>query len=292
MPDGRPDPPAAPADPQQGRYETSFAEGHRFLLRDRPGTFRVSRAGIALGEHLARHLTRREISGRILDVGTGSGAIALLLRSLGATRITATDIAQTALSTARQNELDNFGDSLIDFQHQDLFPGPSTAGDGRYDLVVFNPPGWRAPPPSVQTELASRRHTLDLRAMFYGDDVLLRFLRQLPHQLADGGRAVIGLNSLIGIADVLGRSHATPDVATQVRVLEKHEFPLFLYTDEWSEVRSMLIQEFERGRQEYAADFVTRGGTIHWFYEITEVTVAPSAGAPALVALDPLSLRP
>ncbi|MEV5593647.1 class I SAM-dependent methyltransferase [Streptomyces sp. NPDC052496] len=256
-------------------YDVRFDLGHHFRLFDRPGAFRVSPAGRALGNHLVHQLREDEITGRILEVGTGSGAIALLLRSMGATSITATDISAAAADTARRNELANFGDAKIDFRHADLFPGPGQ--DGRYDLIVFNPPGWRAPSDTLKGRLEGKRNFLDLEAMFYGDRVLLRFLRQLPDHLAEGGRAVIGLNSLLGIADLFDSCRSAHrqqgDVALHSKVLERTEFPLLFYTEEWREVRDCLLAQFEQGRRNYAATYTTKGDDIHWFYEITEVTV-------------------
>jgi release factor glutamine methyltransferase len=270
-------------------YDACFERGHRFRLLDRPGTFRVSQAGLALGDYLVRNLRDSEIAGRTLDIGTGSGAIALLLRSMGATSVTATDISASAVSTARQNELANFDDSTIDFCHSDLFPKAEDGEPALFDLIVFNPPGWRTPSELLIAELDEKHRSLDLEAMFYGDSVLLRFLQQLPQHLTENGRAIVGLNSLIGIADIFGRSrstHASRGGSTvHSRLLERIEIPLLFYTDEWLEIRNSLLDQFERGRQEYAAAYVTRGDTIHWFYEITEVTVkeqAPSSSSPEI----------
>lgn len=267
-------------------YDACFELGHHFRLYDRPGTFHVSKAGLALGDYLVHNVRESELGGRILDVGTGSGAIALLLRDLGATSVAATDICVSALSTAQQNELENFGDSTIDFWHSDLFPGDRSL----FDLIVFNPPGWRTPSDLLKAELDQKHHSLDLEAMFYGDSVLLKFLRKLPEHLAVDGRAIIGLNSLIGIADIFRRSRTTdrPDGDSTIhsRLLERHEFPLLFYTDEWLEVRDSLLAKFERERQENAATYVTKGDTIHWFYEITEVTVKELAPSSLLTQIE------
>lgn len=286
---------AGAGESEGGTYEARFDLGHGFRLFDRRDTFHVSQAGIALGNYLVHNLRDGEISGRILEIGTGSGAIALLLRSMGATSIAATDISGSAVATARQNELANFGDALVDFRIGDLF------ADGeprqRYDLIVFNPPGWRAPSDLLKAELLGRASPLGLEAMFYGDSVLLRFLQQLPEHLADGGRAVIGLNSLIGIADVFDclRSTQKPRGGRALRsqLLERVEFPLHFYTDEWREVSDFLLAQFERERREYAATYISRGETIHWFYEITEVTVqALTAGVQMVSQSHERSLLP
>jgi release factor glutamine methyltransferase len=262
-------------DPPCRCYRASFDQGHQFRLLDRPGTFHVSQAGLGLGNYLVRELRYGDLAGRVLDIGTGSGVMAMLLRSLGATSVAATDISPAAIATARRNELKNFGDARIDFQHGDLFP----PGAEPFDLIVFNPPGWRAPSDQLKVELDEKHGALDLHAMFYGDSVLLRFLEQLPDHLAENGRAIVGLNSLVGIDDIFQRSR-TGDATIQTELLERLEIPLLFYTDAWRQVRESLLAQFERQREEQLASYVTRGDTIHWFYEITEVTVNKPALSP------------
>jgi release factor glutamine methyltransferase len=68
----------------------------------------------------------------VLDLGTGSGALALCAARLGA-RVTAVDIAWRAVLTARMNAL--LAGHRIRVLHGDL-----AGRDRRYDLVVSNPP--------------------------------------------------------------------------------------------------------------------------------------------------------
>jgi len=74
---------------------------------------------------------------RILDLGTGSGAILLsLLAERGEATGLGTDLSQAALNTARQNA-DILGlAGRCDFQISDWFDDLS----GRFDLIVSNPP--------------------------------------------------------------------------------------------------------------------------------------------------------
>jgi release factor glutamine methyltransferase len=73
---------------------------------------------------------------RVLDVGTGSGAIALAVADEhpGA-RVTAIDASEDALAVARENA--TRADLDIELVQRDLFEGLL---DGPWDLVVSNPP--------------------------------------------------------------------------------------------------------------------------------------------------------
>jgi release factor glutamine methyltransferase len=74
---------------------------------------------------------------RILEIGTGSGAISVALASeLNAARIVATDISPGALTVAAGNAADNRVADRIDFVQGDLF-APLT---GNFDVIVSNPP--------------------------------------------------------------------------------------------------------------------------------------------------------
>jgi len=71
----------------------------------------------------------------ILEIGTGSGAIAIALcKNLFHAKITAADISEEALNVARENAIKNKVE--INFIHSNLFENIS----GKYDLIVSNPP--------------------------------------------------------------------------------------------------------------------------------------------------------
>lgn len=85
-------------------------------------------------------LARRPGSKRVVDVGTGSGAIALALAAeLGKrddVEIIATDVSRAALEVAARNRQDLSLESRVQLVHSDLLAGI----DGPFDVVLANLP--------------------------------------------------------------------------------------------------------------------------------------------------------
>ena len=74
-----------------------------------------------------------------LDVGTGSGAIAVTMAAeLPGVRVVATDILAGALKVARENARRHGVASRVDFVRCDAYSALKC--EGRFDLVVSNPP--------------------------------------------------------------------------------------------------------------------------------------------------------
>lgn len=76
---------------------------------------------------------------RIVDIGTGSGCIAIALKSAfgGRANVLATDISQDALTLAAENA--NANNARIEFIQQD-FLRDGLNGLGMFDIIVSNPP--------------------------------------------------------------------------------------------------------------------------------------------------------
>lgn len=75
--------------------------------------------------------------GSVLEIGTGSGAIAITLAAeISTLDIIATDISEGALKTASKNAQVHSVENQIMFVHADLFDGIQ----GRFDLIASNPP--------------------------------------------------------------------------------------------------------------------------------------------------------
>ncbi len=121
---------------------------------------------------------------RILDVGTGSGCIAIsIAHALPQARMTAVDISSEALQVARDNSK-RLG-VWVRFTESDLLEAVQVE---KFDLVVSNPPYvGRSEADKVQREV--REHEPDV-AVFGGDeglDVYRRLIPQAWNALTDGG---------------------------------------------------------------------------------------------------------
>lgn len=129
---------------------------------------------------------------RILDLGTGSGAIALSLASeLPGAELTASDLSQAALQIAVENADRLQQKERVRFLHGDLFE--PVAGE-RFDLVVSNPPYVaRRDEGKLPPELA---HEPEM-ALFAGEDgldVIRRLVAGAGAQLSHGGWLFIELS--------------------------------------------------------------------------------------------------
>ncbi len=122
---------------------------------------------------------------RILDIGTGSGAIAIALaHHLPQARITATDLSPAALSIARKSAERNHVAERIRFLQGDLL-APVALSDTTtetFDLIVSNPPY------VADTDLSTLdpevRNFEPHTALFAGDDGLTIYRRLIPAAFA------------------------------------------------------------------------------------------------------------
>jgi release factor glutamine methyltransferase len=94
-----------------------------------------------LVEVVIEQLTNKE-NPKIVDIGTGSGAIAIsLAANLKNPFIFATDVSQDALQVAKENAIKNKVENKIEFLCANLFePLKNKNLEGKIDCVVSNPP--------------------------------------------------------------------------------------------------------------------------------------------------------
>lgn len=154
---------------------------------------------------LARNLLVRE-GDVALDVGTGTGIIALLM-AIKARQVLGVDINPFAVELARENARIN-GIKNVEFQVSDLFE----MVDGKFDVITFNAPYL----PGEPEELID----LALVGGETGREVLDRFIGEVPRYLKPGGVVQIVQSSITGVEETLEKlasAGLTPEVAARER---------------------------------------------------------------------------
>lgn len=132
-----------------------------------------------------------------LDVGTGTGAIALSLALEGAfARVVATDVSEEALSLARENALRTGATDRVEFRHGTLL---DPVGGERFDVIACNPPYIAEEDrPSLQPEV---REYEPAAALFGGRD---GYAVVLP--LVEGAADVLATDGLLALEVGLGQA--------------------------------------------------------------------------------------
>lgn len=131
---------------------------------------------------LARLTTDR--AARVLDLGTGSGAVALAIAaSRRSAQVIGTDISSAALALARRNAA-RLSIGNVSFVVSDWF---AALADQRFDLVVANPPYVAAGDPHLREGDLRHEPTQALTAGADGLSAIRVIVAAAPAQLADGG---------------------------------------------------------------------------------------------------------
>ena len=130
-------------------------------------------------------VSKKDKSKRILDICTGSGAIAIALKKLGGfERVDALDISDKALEVARRNA--NELDLDINFLKSDMFS--SLTCENKYDIIVSNPPYIQS---DVVDTLESEVKDFEPRLALDGDADGMKFYKIIAKNyekyLADNG---------------------------------------------------------------------------------------------------------
>jgi release factor glutamine methyltransferase len=133
---------------------------------------------------------------RIVDVGTGSGAIALALaKELPKAEIEATDISADALEIARANAARHQLGARIKFHRADLLEG---LGAEKFDFVVSNPP-YVGESEEDQVQLEVRKFE-PRNAVFAGPtglELIERLIPQAQKALRPGGWLIFEISGTI-----------------------------------------------------------------------------------------------
>lgn len=194
--------------------------------------FRVTR-DVLIPRPETEHLVERAIgilrttnSPRILDIGTGSGAIAVALaHTLPAASVTTIDLSPAALAVARENAARNNIAERVRFLEGDLLA--PVAGE-HFDLIVSNPPYVpEADRESLAVEVREYEPALALFAGADGLDIYRRLIPAAFSALAPGGALLLeigygqrdAIHSLLSSAGFASIAF-TPDLQGILRVAE------------------------------------------------------------------------
>jgi ribosomal protein L3 glutamine methyltransferase len=126
---------------------------------------------------------------RVLDIGTGSGCIAIAAAlALPHARVDAADLSEAALTVARLNVERHGLAERVRLIRSDLF---SALSGTRYDLVISNPPYVGA----AELDGLPREYVHEPRIGLYGGeqglDIVLRILAAAPTHLTGDGALIV-----------------------------------------------------------------------------------------------------
>lgn len=163
---------------------------------------------------------------RVLDIGTGSGAIAVSLALAELSwRVAAMDVSAAALATAAANAA-RLG-AGVEFIQDDILSTQAVLPAVKYDVIVSNPPYVLESEKSLM-----HRNVLEYEpalALFVPDDDPLLFYRAVSRfaagALAPGGKLYFEINSALGEATAdLVRSCGFEDVAVRKDISGRDRF--------------------------------------------------------------------
>nr|WP_300019673.1 HemK2/MTQ2 family protein methyltransferase [Pseudonocardia sp.] len=180
------------------------------MLMRAPGVYRAeSDTEVLIAEmHRGAYATGR----RVLDLGTGTGAVALAAARAGASSVTAVDLSARSVAAARLNA--GLAGLAVDVRRGDLFA--PVAGE-RFDLVVSNPP--YVPARTQRLPRHARARCWD--GGTDGRAVLDRICSGAADVLSDDGQILLVHSALCGTrttVDALGDAGFAPTVLTRVRI--------------------------------------------------------------------------
>jgi release factor glutamine methyltransferase len=147
----------------------------------------------------------------VLDVGTGSGALAVCAALRGAREVTAVDLSRRAVVTAWMNG--RLNGVRVRARRSDLF---SALRDATFDIIVSNPPYVPAPTDAIPRRGAQRAWD----AGRDGRALLDRLLAEAPARLRPNGILLVVQSDIIGIErtmDAMRDGGLQPDIALRRR---------------------------------------------------------------------------
>ena len=124
---------------------------------------KVGTDGVLLGAW-----TNVENVGRVLDIGTGTGLLALMIAQRSAAKIDAVEIDQEAFLQAKENIQKSPWKERIDLHHKSIQEYPEGLSY-KYDLIICNPPFFQnsLKAPDQSRSIARHNERLDLSELLF-----------------------------------------------------------------------------------------------------------------------------
>ena len=164
---------------------------------------------------------------RVLDIGTGSGAIVIALtKEVGEIFAVATDISHEALLVAKENAMEARVDQRIRFIRGDLLHPFRSLREGMFDLILSNPPYIRRSDiEELAREIKDHEPRLALDGGEDGLDFYRQMSRQIPSYLREGGWLLVEIGQGQGaeISALLEQSGSfrAPEVVRDLSGIER-----------------------------------------------------------------------
>ena len=186
--------------PLQFILEEAWFYGRRFYVN--PSVMAPTPETETLCEVAIKFLRLKHINApRVLDVGVGSGVIAVTLAAeIPETSVVALDISQEALQVARRNAADLGVIDQIEFRRSDFFG--ALQDHERFDVILSNPPYIsESEYPTLQKEVLHDPKVAMLGGPD-GLDAVRAIVAEAPRFLASGGRVMfeVGYNQAEAVA--------------------------------------------------------------------------------------------
>jgi release factor glutamine methyltransferase len=181
---------------------------------------------VLVGEVLAWAQARPQSELRALDLGTGTGAIALSLAREGALQVVATDISADALDLARSNAERHNLHGNVEVRLGSLWQ--PIGSDEQFDIIASNPPYVGE---SERASLAPEVRDWEPAVALFSDADGLGVIRQIvacaPAHLRAGGLLALEIGTsqsaqaleLVGSSERFAEAHVLRDLAGRERVL-------------------------------------------------------------------------
>ena len=155
---------------------------------------------------------------RVLDLCTGSGAIAITLATKTGAKLTASDISEGAIELAKENA--SLNNAQVDFINSDLFKNIEDS----YDVIVSNPPYIpSADIEGLDREVKDFEPRLALDGGADGLDIYRIIAKESANKLSDSGLLFMefGINQAEDIKNLLEENFVNIEIKKDISGIER-----------------------------------------------------------------------